>query len=187
MGGGVSPQDLLKFDLIVSTTGSWSGDKFIADLQATVKNFPPVLYSWLETEALAAHAVLIKSGLASFLSGFDNVGAMNTPIISAAQNSAIVIPGCAGVFSPYGAITLSHAQAMIAENCVSALMDQFRNSSHTCYIERRETIAKHNHNINPNWEKQYGTPAESGGVYEFDWVLASNNLETTNTKNPQAA
>lgn len=182
MGGPVSVEDLLEFDLIVSTTGSWSGDKFIADLQATVKGFPPVLYSWLEAGALAAHAVLIKSGQASFLTGFDKVGAMNTPVISENDHFATAIPGCAGVFSPYGAIALSHAQAMIAESCVSALSDQFRKSSHTCFIGRLATITKHNRVINPDWEQRYGKPVDSGGIYEFEWALASSDAkESENT------
>ena len=177
MGGQVSIEDLLEFDLIVSTTGSWSGDKFIADLQATVEGFPPVLFSWLEAEALAAHAVLIKSGKASFLAGFDKVGVMNIPVISENDNFATVIPGCSGVFSPYGAIALAHVQAMVAKSCVSALSDQFRKSSHTCFIETPAIITEHNCVINPDWEKRYGKPADSGGVYEFEWSLASSDVK----------
>jgi hypothetical protein len=162
-------KSILGCDLIVNASADWQCDQFLAHLQSTVEGFPPVIYSWLEPEALAAHAVLIKSRFDSILDGFDPVGRMHIPILNDQSNGEKELPGCAGTFSSYGSVALGRAQSMVAEAAIMALHDRFRKSLHLVSLERMKNLKERRASPNPEWVERHGQYPEAGGILELDW------------------
>ena len=74
MGEGGLMDDLLKYDLLVSTMGNWAAEGFLNDCQREREGFPPILYGWLEPHASAAHAVVVPKHGACLRCGVNDKG-----------------------------------------------------------------------------------------------------------------
>lgn len=103
-------------DLIVSATGDWGSDAALSDLQARGVIAIPVVYGWLERNAIAAHAVAIRGTDGCFRCGFDNTGRPRT--MASSWWSDDPDPRCGGGASPYGAIDLAAAQSLLARSAL---------------------------------------------------------------------
>lgn len=98
--------------LIISATGDWGSDAALSDLQSDGLLEIPVIYTWLERNAIAAHVVALQGPKESLRGGFDNTG---RPLTTAASWwSEDQDPRCGGATSPYGAIDLAAGQSLVA-------------------------------------------------------------------------
>ncbi|WP_160172142.1 ThiF family adenylyltransferase [Novosphingobium lindaniclasticum] len=98
--------------VIISATGDWGASAALSDLQAAGVLKIPVIYTWLERNAIAAHVVVLQGPTVSLRNGFDNTG---RPLTAAASWwSEDQDPRCGGAASPYGAIDLAAGQSLVA-------------------------------------------------------------------------
>lgn len=98
--------------VIISATGDWGSNAALSDLQSAGLLEIPVIYTWLERNAIAAHVVALQGPKVSLRSGFDNTG---RPLTAAASWwSEDLDPRCGGAASPYGAIDLAAGQSLAA-------------------------------------------------------------------------
>ena len=66
--------EVISCDLIVSTMGNWAAENFLNDVQQDRVDFPPIIYGWVEANAVAAHAVLMPKGEACLRCGVNDKG-----------------------------------------------------------------------------------------------------------------
>ena len=98
--------------LIISATGDWGSNAALSDLQSNGLLEIPVIYTWLERNAIAAHVVALQGSKASLRNGFDNTGRPLT--MAASWWSEDQDPRCGGAASPYGAVDLAAGQSLVA-------------------------------------------------------------------------
>lgn len=98
--------------VIISATGDWGSNAALSDMQTAGLLEIPVIYTWLERNAIAAHVVALQGAKVSLRNGFDNTG---RPLTAAASWwSEDQNPHCGGAASPYGAIDLAAGQTLVA-------------------------------------------------------------------------
>jgi len=159
---------LLGHDLVITTTGTWSVDCLVNEIQQTGK-IRLVLYSWLEPHAAAAHAVSIPFSHACLQCHMSSTGVPELTVSQWGGGGAVPVPSCAGTFAPYGAAELAFAHALVAEQALDALLGSLHHSTHATWIGRTAIWKELGGKINPVWRHRIGDPGEGGMVIVRPW------------------
>lgn len=155
-------------DLVIAATGDWNSEGALSDLHRRRKFSAPILYGWLEQNASAAHAVAIAAhGPHCFRCGFDPLGNLLTPVTR--WSGPPLIDGCAAPTSPFGAIELGHAQALIAELAVDLLTGSADPGVRWVWYGRKATITAQGGRWNRNWIMAHGDPGEGARIAPAPW------------------
>ena len=163
-----APKSLEKMDIVISCTGSWGADVALEDHLRTLP-FPPLgLYSWLEANAVAAHAVLLDNDGPSLRDGFDGSGEFRLPATSGGKPAP---PECGGSTSPFGAIELLNAQALVARLALDALRGKVAAPLWRTWLTDNDALAEAGATWSEGWLQSRGAPPQWGGIVQSPWAF----------------
>lgn len=162
-----SKPDLLDgVDLVISATGDWGADVFISDVAAQLKTPLPVLYTWMEAYALAAHFAVIDGSKGRFTDGFDDVGNFK----GKASVAGLKLPTeCGNITSPFGAIELAQSQAVASRLALEALAGRHQSDIWRTWIAEDSVVRYAEGAWTEYWLEQRGQPPTLGGIFEGSW------------------
>jgi hypothetical protein len=162
-----TPQIFMSADLIVSTVGNWTAEGPLNVIAKGIQGFPPILFGWLEEHASAGHAVALFGGRGCLHCMLNHRGQVKTPVTRWPEEGALLpVPMCGGMFQPYGAIELSHVQAIVADLVVDILLDRIANTTHRTWIGQQKLLAPGGGQWNRDWADLHGNPGDGGKMME---------------------
>lgn len=168
-------EELADYSLIVSTTGNWGAESFLNETQKTRDNYPSILYGWVESNAAAAHGVLVSKESACLRCGTDDKGRPVLPVTTWPDDGGILQePACGGLFSPYGPAELCWAHALLAESVIEALTQHTETSDHRAWIGHRRRIEAAGGTYTSEWIEQMGDPGAGGITVERCWPASDS-------------
>ena len=162
-------------DLIISTAGNWTVDSFVNDLQQNMSWYPPILYGWVEANAVAAHAVFVPQGDSCFRCGVNDKG---RPILSVTDwplnNEIKQEPACGALYTPYGPVELCWAHALIAETAVDSLTRNVSTSIHRIWIGSHRRVKSAGGTWSQKWKDEIDDPGCGNLSIERKWTRSSD-------------
>lgn len=165
--------ELPTFDIVISATGEWSVDALLNDLQRSRADMPPVVYAWLEAQATAAHGLYIPHAADGpcLCCGFNKLGIPSLPVTSWPNGEPFLQePACGAVFSPFGAVELMWAHALIGKLVLNILLGNISSAICHTWVGCRETIEEAGGHWNPVWCEAIGNPGQGGIVVRRAWT-----------------
>jgi molybdopterin/thiamine biosynthesis adenylyltransferase len=159
---------LKQADLIVSCTGNWAADASVEHALTQAGHKASVVYGWMEPHALAAHAVLIGNSGAKLSDGFDEHGEFRLPAVAGGKPPP---PECGGASTPFGAIELSNAQALVARLAVDALRGIASAPTWRSWLSDSAAFQEADATVAAGWVERRGQPGEMGGFYSGEWTF----------------
>ncbi|MGM4962980.1 ThiF family adenylyltransferase [Tardiphaga sp. 1201_B9_N1_1] len=162
------PDLLAQADLVVSCTGEWVADASVEHILKRTGSKAAAVYGWMEAHALAAHAVLIR-GDDKLADGFDGDGNFRTPAVAGGRPPP---PECGGASTPFGAIELSTAQALVSRLAVDAIRGTVLGSSWRTWLSDATALREAEASWSVAWVNSRGHPDEAGGQFASDWTFA---------------
>lgn len=164
-------------DLIISMIGTWSAESHLNALARESKEFPPVLFGWLEEHAAAGHAVVFfgENGCLRCLSsdkGYPRLPVTKWP----AGGTQLAVPMCGGMFQPYGATELAFIQGLVADLAADTLLGRVVASAHRVWIGQRKLLGQGRGEWNPDWTSKHGDPAEGGRMMDIEIICDADCL-----------
>lgn len=170
-------EDLASFDLVVSTTGNWAADSYLNDVQHESRSYPPVLYGWVEPNAVAAHAVLITGEGVCFQCGVNDTARPHLTVADWEHGREVLQePACGATFTPYGSVELCHATALIAECAIDALVGRVSTAVHRAWIGGRRYLESVGGAWSPEWVAEMGDPGDGGATHQRPWPTSATCL-----------
>ena len=166
----VLAEDSSLFDgvsLIISATGDWGSNAALSDLQAKGGIKSPVIYTWLERNAIAAHVVVLQGTKSSLRSGFDNTGRPLT--MAASWWSEDQDPRCGGAASPYGAIDLAAGQSLVARAALDIASGSADAPLWRVWVGLSSDLEKAGGFWSSAFRSVVGDPAEGGKMMAAHW------------------
>ena len=168
-------EEIATYDLIVSTTGNWTAECFLNDVQRDLSKCSPIVYGWLEPHASAAHAVYIPRGEACLRCGLHDHGRPQLEVTDWPDNRAnYQEPACGAVFSPYGPVELAWANALVAESAIDALIGEISTPIHRIWVGTRKRIVSAGGRWSQLWIDTIGDPGNGGFRLERPWDQLPN-------------
>ena len=168
-------EELRSCNLIVSTMANWSGEGFLNDLQRSDISFPPIVYGWLETQALAAHAVVIHQDGACLRCGVNELGRPNFIAIEwPNQGHVLQAPACGATFSPYGPADLCWAQALVTEAAMDTLLGRSTSANHRTWIGQTHRVYEAGGSWTEGLTDALGDVKNGGLTFEQPWPASPN-------------
>ena len=169
-----SMNDVASCDLIVSTMGNWAAENFLNDVQQECIDFPPIIYGWVEANAVAAHAVLIPKGKACLRCGVNDKGRPHLEVTEwPNEGDSPQAPACGAVFTPYGPAELCWAHALLAETVTEAIINRPKSPVHRVWIGRRSHVDAAGGKWALKWVEEVGDPGEGGITVERTWPAST--------------
>jgi hypothetical protein len=138
------PEVLRQADLIVCCTGDWAADASVEHALELPGHKAAAVFGWMEPHALATHAVLIGNSGARFADGFDDGGQFRLPVVAGGKPPP---PECGGASTPFGAVELAHAQALVSRLAIDAL----RGLAAAPCLYRKIKPARSDGEVRPRW------------------------------------
>jgi hypothetical protein len=160
------PALLAQADLIVSCTGEWVADASVEHALRRTGSKAVAIYGWMEAHALAAHTVLIGSG-DTLASGFDD-GIFRLPAVTGGRPSP---PECGGASTPFGAIELSNAQALVSRLAVDSIRGIVQKSTWRTWLSDETALTEAEASWSQAWVTARGAPGALGGFLTSDWTF----------------
>lgn len=160
-------------DLVVAASGDWNSESALNDMQRSKTGFPPVVYTWLEDRAAAAHAVVIGAAGACLRCGHSDLGSPIMPVTGfppEPQHEG----ACALPTSPYGAAAATHAHGLVAELAIDVLMDRVEPATHRVWIAPLRLLEREGGIWDSRWIEAHGDPGEGGHLRQLTWLQRSN-------------
>ena len=162
-------------DLIVSTMGNWAAENFLNDVQQECADFPPIIYGWVEANAVAAHAVLMLRGKACLCCGVNDKGRPHLEVTEWPNGGdSLQAPACGAVFTPYGPAELCWAHALLAEAVIEAIINEPDSPVHRIWIGRRSHVDAAGGNWALKWVEEVGDPGAGGITIERPWPASKS-------------
>jgi molybdopterin/thiamine biosynthesis adenylyltransferase len=122
-------------DLVICATASWDAESAINWRHVRGGRRKPVLYGWLEDQALAAHALVVGSEGGCLGCGFGPTGVPKAPAVSWPGGRPVVEePACGNHYQPYGAIELGAAIDLVARAALDALLTDAPSTMHAAWL-----------------------------------------------------
>lgn len=153
--------------LIISATGDWGSNAALSDLQAQGAIKLPVIYTWLERNAIAAHVVALQGTKMSLRSGFSNTGRPLT--MAASWWSEDQDPRCGGAASPYGAIDLAAGQSLVAKAALDIASGSADAPLWRVWVGLSSDLEKAGGFWSGAFKSVVGDPAEGGKMMAAQW------------------
>jgi len=163
------PKLFSRCDVVISCTGDWGADCALED--ACVERGEPfsLVVGWVEPQAVAAHAVLIRDEGPKFRDGFDQWGNFQFP---ASESPVTWAASCGASTSPFGAIELSHAQALVARLVIDVLRGQAPAGEFRSWLTDARSLAELGGRWREEWTARYGAPSEASSTLVAKWEFA---------------
>lgn len=162
-----SPQVLTSADLVLSTVGEWGAEGALNAESKAIPTFPQLIFGWVENHAAAGHAVLTVNGKGCLNCLVHDDGRMKVPVTEWKGKTTLQIPMCGGAFAPYGAVELSHTQAVIADLAADTLLGKIGRPTHRVWIGQKKVLSSGGGSWNSGWGHIHGDPADGGRLYDL--------------------
>lgn len=160
------PALLSQADLIVSCTGEWMADASVEHVLKRTGSNAKAIYGWMEAHALAAHGVLIGSNDA-LAAGFED-GIFRLPAVMGGRPPP---PECGGTSTPFGAIELSNAQALVSRLAVDTIRGIVQQSTWRTWLSDEAALKEAEASWSPAWVTARGAPDVMGAVLSCEWTF----------------
>ncbi|KQW23198.1 hypothetical protein ASC80_07865 [Afipia sp. Root123D2] len=160
------PGLLKQADLVVSCTGNWTADASVEFALAQPGHKASAIYGWMEAHALASHAVLIGNTGPRLADGFDENGAFRLPVVAGGKAPP---PECGGATTTFGAIELSHAQALVARLAMDAMREHETAPAWHTRIADTDAFEEAEAAVTSGWAAARGQPGNTGGLFIAEW------------------
>jgi predicted dinucleotide-binding enzyme len=160
------PEALKQADLIISCTGDWTADASVEHALRQPGHKALAIFGWMEAHALASHAVFLDNAGARLADGFDETGSFRLPVVAGGKPAP---PECGGASTPFGAIELSHAQALVARLAMDALRELETAPAWHTWIADTDAFEDAGASIASGWAAARGQPGKMGGLFIADW------------------
>ena len=181
-------EEMAECDLIVEATGSWAVSNLVNDFQSAIPGFPVVVYTWMEREAAATHVVVPCLSSSCLRCGFVSDGNPRMAVTDWPDGtSRVEQPECGGAFSPYGAVELCWAHALILETVVAALSDEVGAERHRVWIGSRDRVERSGGRWSDDWRANVGDPGPGNVRICRTWPASSDCLVCQGRKDGRAA
>lgn len=162
-------------DLIVSTMGNWAAENYLNDVQQESESFPPIVYGWVEPNAVAAHAIVMPRGDACLRCGVNDKGRPQMAVTDWPDGGdSLQAPACGAVFTPYGPAELCWAHALLSETVIDGLINKPASAYHRTWIGSRNFVAAAGGTWAANWIKEMGDPGAGGVTTERPWPASAS-------------
>jgi sulfur-carrier protein adenylyltransferase/sulfurtransferase len=158
------------YDLIICATGEWNSESLLNDFQRARGLKTPIIYTWMERFALAAHAVAIGPSGACFRCGFDDLGNVRVPATGWKDQELRL--GCAPSSSPYTAIDLSFAQSIASQLAVDVLKGIAQAPIARTWLGAEASLNGHGGHWHSKWVSEHGNPNKGSQILATNWPLA---------------
>ncbi len=160
-----TPKVFTSADLIISTIGSLAAEGPLNVIANGEFSFPPVVFGWLEDHAAAGHAIAVFGGRGCLQCLMDNHGRIKVPVTQWPEKETLIrVPMCGGMFQPYGAVELSHVQALVADIATDTLLSKTIGPAHQVWIGQKKLLSADKGIWNPDWQNSHGNPGEGGKI-----------------------
>ena len=160
---------LISADLVISTTGNWRVESHLNAICNDLKSFPPLLSSWLEPYAVVGHAIVFFKSHGCLSCIVDDLGNMRIPAaVWDKRDLLIQVPGCGGLFQPYGAVELNFVHSLVADLSLDVLLGHVNKTTHRVWLGRKKLLDSTEGKWNPAWIDRYGNPESGGTLHELD-------------------
>jgi len=174
----VRAEDLIaklgRCDVIVEATGSWAVSNLLNDLQQVIPCFPPVVYAWMEEQAAATHALVLKRGGPCLRCGVNASGKPAAPVTDWAEAPfGDQTPECGGAFTPYGAAELAWAHALVLDTVLAALLGGIDSKNHRVWIGSRTRLEAAGARWAASWMAREGDPGRGELRISREWSRAA--------------
>lgn len=167
--------ELVSYDLIVSTMGNWPAESFLNDMQGETDGYPPILFGWVEPNAVAAHALLVPRGEACFRCGTNDKGRPHLTVSDWPNGGdSLQAPACGALFTPYGPAELCWAHALLSEAAVDALTGGASAARHRIWIGPRSRVEAAGGTWAADWIAEMGDPGAGGTTAERPWPASAS-------------
>lgn len=172
----INEQQILKSDLVISTTGSWSCDDPLNSLIKAKLNSPPVIFGWLEPFGCAGHALCVKDDGGCLSCGTNESGNFLEACTKWKEETMVRAGACGEFFQPYTILEAMQTQSMIMRMALDTLQGRVSQSNLRTWIGDTSYL----HECGGEWNEFYSKELEerpNGGFYtERDWEANSNCL-----------
>jgi hypothetical protein len=155
-------------DLVISCTGEWAADASVEDALLQPGQKAVAIYGWMEPHALATHAVLIGNSGKKFADGFDDQGHFRLPVVAGGKPPPAE---CGGASTPFGAVELAHAQALVARLAIDVLRGLASAPAWRSWLADAAAFQEVDASVSSGWAAARGQPDEIGGPYEGEWTF----------------
>jgi hypothetical protein len=160
------PEALKQADLVISCTGNWTADASVEHVLAQPGHKASAVYGWMEAHALASHVVLIGNTGPRLADGFDASGEFRLPVVAGGKPPP---PECGGATTTFGAVELSHAQALVVRLAIDALRELETAPAWHSWVADTVAFEEAEASVTSGWAAARGQPSEMGGLSIGDW------------------
>lgn len=166
-------EKLMAADLLVSTTGIWSAASLLNARWLDSDGAPDMIVTWMEAYALAAHSVHLTNDAACgcLQCGYSATGVPQLAVTQWADDPIRQVPACGGVFMPYGAVGVSRAASMAAEQCIDTLTGEVGDANHRVWLGELRYLLAAGGEWSENWVTEVGHPGEGGYLVRRRWGI----------------
>ncbi|MEQ5815176.1 ThiF family adenylyltransferase [Marinobacter sp. NFXS11] len=155
-------------DLIISATADWNSESALNDLQIEGEIHCPIIYSWLEEKAAAAHALVVfRENRGCFACGFGSTGKANVPVTRWPEAKADL--QCGGGVSVYGSAELANGHALTASLSIDVLTNKVSETTRRAWISGEDALFRYGGSLNQDWLAAHGAPEKFGQIVETNW------------------
>lgn len=162
------PSIIASADLVISTIGVWTAESSLNALVHDSKEFPPILFGWLEEHAAAGHAATFVKGNGCLRCLTDDLGRPRNPVTKWPDGGTQrQIPMCGGMFQPYGATELNFAQSLVADLASDILLNRIDTSTHRVWIGQKKVLDLEKGEWHPSWIARNGDPEIGGRLVDL--------------------
>ena len=162
-------------NLVISTMGNWAAESFLNEAQKNSDKFPPILYGWVEPSASAAHVLLIRGDNSCLRCGTDDKG---HPLLTVTDwpngGDHLQEPACGATFTPYGAVELCWAHALLAEATLDVLTDPTSTEFHRIWVGTYNRIKSVGGSWSSSWIEEIGDPGDGGVKVQRQWLPSAS-------------
>lgn len=155
-------------DLIISATAAWNAESALNDMQIQGEIRCPIIYSWLEDKAVAAHALAVfKDGHGCFACGFGATGQATMPVTQWPVDQRDL--ECGGGISVYGSAELANSHALTASLSIDVLTGSVSETTRRTWISGEASLVRYGGSWNRDWCEMFGEPEKFGRTIETCW------------------
>ena len=165
--------ELALCDVILEATANWAASNLMNDLQSGLLQTVPVVYAWMEAEALAAHALTLRGSGGCLRCGFSQEGIACVAVTDWPEGPrTLTEPTCGATFTPYGAVELAWAHALVLEALVDTLLENEIIDNHRVWVGSRRRIESAGAAVSEDWRTLMGDPGVGNICTSRRWPAA---------------
>lgn len=159
-------------DLIISATGSWTGESALNRWHVERGRQSPILYGWTEAHACAGHAVVIVDEGGCFQCNIGRTGAPSFKVVDWPDggDGSREEPACGAHFHPYGPVELSYVTAMISDVALECLLSPPAHSFSRVIATSQRRIDELGARWSDEWLTEYGNDDQGVRTVDRPWL-----------------